>query len=227
MALPATVGVTINFSDGPAYAQAMILDQGLLGTNVLANSAAIIIDYSAQTTQIATRRARDLINDIYNTGSASVKILDPDGDFNPTNTLSPIYGFVKPLRKIQITATYGATTYSLFSGYISEYRYTYPVGQEIGYVTVQADGYFGFELIGCDSACTSKYDITNSYGKVFISSTTVIRYTFSIEGTIIVGGSGASITVRAIDGMGVTGTKPLTLSGRAIFQVVGEVTQTS
>ena len=42
MALPATVGVTINFSDGPAYAQAMILDQGLLGTNVLANSAAII-----------------------------------------------------------------------------------------------------------------------------------------------------------------------------------------
>ena len=138
MALPATVGVTINFSDGPAYAQAMILDQGLLGTNVLANSAAIIIDYSAQTTQIATRRARDLINDVYNTGSASVKILDPDGDFNPTNTLSPIYGFVKPLRKIQITATYGATTYSLFSGYISEYRYTYPVGQEIGYVTVQA-----------------------------------------------------------------------------------------
>ena len=93
--------------------------------------------------------------------------------------------------------------------------------------STQADGYFGFELIGCDSACTSKYDITNSYGKVFISSTTVIRYTFSIEGTIIVGGSGASITVRAIDGMGVTGTKPLTLSGRAIFQVVGEVTQTS
>ena len=93
--------------------------------------------------------------------------------------------------------------------------------------STQAEGYFGFELIGCDSACTSKYDITNSYGKVFISSTTVIRYTFSIEGTIIVGGSGASITVRAIDGMGVTGTKPLTLSGRAIFQVVGEVTQTS
>ena len=138
MVLPVTMGVTINFSDGPAYAQAMILDQGLLGTNVLANNAAIIIDYAAQSTQIATRRTRDLINDIYNTGTATVKILDPDGDFNPSNTLSPIYGFVKPLRKIQITATFSSITYTLFSGYISEYKFTYPEGEEIAFVTVTA-----------------------------------------------------------------------------------------
>ena len=40
------------------------------------------------------------------------------------------------MRKIQITATSSGTTYYLFSGYTSEYRYTYPTGQEIGYVTV-------------------------------------------------------------------------------------------
>lgn len=138
MTLPVTIGVSINFSDGPQYAQALLLDTGILDTNVLANNAALIVDYSTQSTQIAIRRGRDLINDVYNTGSATVKILDPDGDFNPSNTLSPIYGFVKPLRKIQITATYSSTTYNLFSGYISEYRYSYPTGQETGFVTVSA-----------------------------------------------------------------------------------------
>jgi hypothetical protein len=141
MALPATIGVTINFSDGPGYGYPFILDDpaaGVLGSGTLASTstAGLIIDYSAQTTQIAIRRGRDLMTDTYNTGTATVRILDPNGDFNPQNTSSPIYGFLKPLRKIQISATYSGTTYYLFSGYTSEYRYTYPTGQEIGYVTI-------------------------------------------------------------------------------------------
>jgi hypothetical protein len=143
MALPATIGVTINFSDGPTYGYPFTIGSsfyGILGVNELAGGSASSLtqDFSAQTTQIAIRRGRDLFTDTYNTGQATVKILDPNGDFNPQNTASPLYGFVKPLRKIQITATYSGTTYYLFSGYTSEYRYTYPVGQEIGYVTVAA-----------------------------------------------------------------------------------------
>jgi hypothetical protein len=141
MALPATIGVTINFSDGPTYGYPFTIGSsfyGILGVNELAgsSSSALIQDFSAQTTQIAIRRGRDLFTDTYNAGQATVKILDPNGDFNPQNTSSPLYGYVKPLRKIQITATYSGTTYYLFSGYTSEYRYTYPTGQEIGYVTI-------------------------------------------------------------------------------------------
>ena len=143
MALPATIGVTINFSDGPTYGYPFTIGSpyyGILGTSELAggSTSSLIQDFSTQTTQIAIRRGRDLFTDTYNAGQATVKILDPDGDFNPQNTSSPLYGYVKPLRKIQITATYSGTTYYLFSGYTSEYRYTYPVGQEIGYVTVAA-----------------------------------------------------------------------------------------
>ena len=141
MALPATIGVTINFSDGPTYGYPFTIGSslyGILGVNELAgaSSSTLIQDFSSQTTQIAIRRGRDLFTDIYNGGMATVKILDPNGDFNPQNTASPLFGYVKPLRKIQITATYSGTTYYLFSGYTSEYRYTYPTGQEIGYVTV-------------------------------------------------------------------------------------------
>ena len=141
MALPATLGVTINFSDGPTFGYPFTIGSavyGVLGVNELGSGSAesLTIDFSDQTTQITVRRGRDLYTDIYNSGMSIVKILDPNGDFNPQNTSSPLYGFVKPLRKIQITATYSGTLYYLFSGYTSEYRYTYPTGQEIGYVTV-------------------------------------------------------------------------------------------
>jgi hypothetical protein len=39
------VNAVINFSTGPSFAQAMILDSGLLGTNVLADSASVIVTY--------------------------------------------------------------------------------------------------------------------------------------------------------------------------------------
>ena len=117
MAIPVTIGVTINFSDGPTYGYPFLLDSaiyGIIGTNELGstNTTALTIDYSTQTTQVAIRRGRDLFTDTYNSGQATVKILDPDGDFNPQNTSSPIYGYVKPLRKIQITGTYSGMNFN-------------------------------------------------------------------------------------------------------------------
>jgi len=157
MALPATIGVTINFSDGPTYGYPFTIGdpvKGILGVSQLAglNTSALIVDYSAQTTQVAIRRGRDLQTDTYNAGSATVKILDPNGDFNPQNTSSPIYGYLKPLRKIQITASHLGTNYYLFSGYTSEYRYTYPTGQEIGYVTISS--YDAFKIFNLAAIST-------------------------------------------------------------------------
>ena len=45
MTIP-TINAFINFSTGPSFAQAMILDQGILDTNVLADAAAVIVDIS-------------------------------------------------------------------------------------------------------------------------------------------------------------------------------------
>ena len=141
MALPATLTVSINFANGPAYGIPLTLDdpaKGILGTNVLADNASLVIDYSTSTTNIAIRRGRNLLQDTYDAGQATVRILDPNGDFNPQNTSSPIYGYLQPARKLRISANYGGTDYYLFSGYTAEYRYTYPQGQETAYVTITA-----------------------------------------------------------------------------------------
>ncbi len=135
MALPATLVVKINLSGGASFGNPFILGTSQLGFAELASSVPVIVDVSAQTTNISTRRGRNLLQDNYESGQATIRVVDPDGDFNPQNTSSPYFGLLQPLRKIQASAIYGGVTYGLFGGYITEYRYTYPTGQETGYVT--------------------------------------------------------------------------------------------
>ena len=135
MALPATISVKINLSGGASFGNPFILGTSQLGFAELASSVPVIVDVSTSTLNISTRRGRNLLQDNYESGQATIRVVDPNGDFNPQNTSSPYYGLLQPLRKIQASAIYGATTYGLFGGYITEYRYTYPTGQETGYVT--------------------------------------------------------------------------------------------
>ena len=45
MAVP-TINAVINFSTGPSFAAAFLVGSGILGTNVLADSADVIVDVS-------------------------------------------------------------------------------------------------------------------------------------------------------------------------------------
>ena len=134
MALPATISVKINLSGGASFGNPFILGTSQLGFAELASSVPVIVDVSTSTLNISTRRGRNLLQDNYESGQATIRVVDPNGDWNPQNTSSPYYGLLQPLRKIQASAVYGGVTYGLFGGYITEYRYTYPRGQETGYV---------------------------------------------------------------------------------------------
>jgi hypothetical protein len=76
------------------------------------------------------------MRDTYEAGTCTVRVLDPDSNFNPQNTSSPYFGFLTPLRKIRVAATTATTQAFLFSGYVQDYRYYYPQGQETGYVDI-------------------------------------------------------------------------------------------
>jgi len=134
-----TVNAVINFSTGPSFAQAMILDTGLLNVNVLADSTAVIVDVSNQIDFIQTARGRSALADQFQTGTLTLRIVDQNGDFNPTNPSGPYYTLLTPMKKVQITATYGANTYSIFSGFITSYVNTQPKdATEVAYTTIQA-----------------------------------------------------------------------------------------
>jgi len=133
------VNAFINFSTGPSFAQAMILDQGLLDTNILADAASVIVDVSDVINNITTQRGRNAQADQFQTGSLSLRIVDQNGDFNPQNVNSPYYTYLTPMRKVQITATYQATTYPIFMGYITSYSTTTPQNaNDVVYTTIEA-----------------------------------------------------------------------------------------
>ena len=138
MAVP-VINAVINFSTGPSFAQAMILDTGLLDVNVLADSTAVIVDVSNQVDAIQTSRGRNAQADQFQTGQLSLRIVDQNGDFNPQNTAGPYYGLLNPMRKVQITATWNTVTYPIFSGFITGYTTTTPkFTGDIVYTTITA-----------------------------------------------------------------------------------------
>ena len=133
------VNAIINFSTGPSFAQAMILDTGILDTNVLADSTAVIVDVSNLINRIETNRGRTALSDQFQTGSLTLRIVDQNGDFNPQNTSGPYYNLLTPMRKVQITATYSGVTYPVFSGFITSYVTSYPSeAEDVAITTIQA-----------------------------------------------------------------------------------------
>lgn len=147
MTLPATLDVSLNFSSGATFGIPFTLGDpvnGILGTNILSDSTtpALVVNLTSQTRRISIRRGRNVARDIYEAGTAIVRIYDPDGDFNPQNTLSPYYGKLEPLRKLRISAAVGGNSYYLFSGYTTGYVYSYDQAENMAYVDISASDAF-------------------------------------------------------------------------------------
>jgi hypothetical protein len=135
MTLP-YVSVLFDFSNGPIFGYSFTLGDpahGILGTDQLGENANDIVDISSQVSKISIRRGYNLLQDQFQAGTASVRVFDPTGIWNPQNPLSPYFGKLIPLRKMRIA---GNDSF-LFSGYTIGYNYTYPKDMEIGFVDIE------------------------------------------------------------------------------------------
>lgn len=166
--------LTIYFNDGATFGFPFILDDpknGVIGTNVLASDVSnLIVDVSDQTIRASINMGYNLLQNAFQAGQATFRVVDPNGDFNPANTLSPYYGYLTPLRKIRFSATYNTIGYFLFSGYITAYNYTYPKDQEIGYV---------------DLVCVDAFRLLNLAGITSVASATAGQTTGTRIGKIL------------------------------------------
>ena len=148
MSLPAEISVSFDFSQGATFGfTGFIIGDavnGVIGTSQFAATAVPepVIDISAQTRQIKINRGRNIMRDTYEAGTCTVRVIDQNGDFNPQNPASPYFGYLTPLRKIRVAATTSTAQEFLFSGYVTDYKYTYPTGQELGYVDIACSDAF-------------------------------------------------------------------------------------
>jgi hypothetical protein len=146
MTLP-VLDVSLNFSSGATFGNAFTLGDpvnGVLGTGILSDASAptLVLNLTDITRQIQIRRGRNIGRDTYEAGTCTVRIYDQNGRFNPQNTSSDIYGYLTPLRKLRISAEYLGTTYYLFSGYTTDYVYTYDQAENVSYVDINASDAF-------------------------------------------------------------------------------------
>ena len=157
MALPAQIAVSFDFSSGATFSAGFVIgssENGVIGVNAFGASDVVIpvVDLTPDVYSISIRRGRNIMKDTYEAGTAIVRVLDPLGYFNPQNPSSPYYGYLTPLRKLRVSATTDTASNFLFSGYVNDYRYYFPQGQETAYVDILCTD--GFRLLQMANVAT-------------------------------------------------------------------------
>jgi hypothetical protein len=153
--MPAAVfKAEIDFSNGASFDPALVLDDvnTPLDSAVLGTAAADVVDITEFVTQCYIRRAFNRSSDSFVGGSAKIVFVDQTGTFNPANTGSPLFGKIKPMRKIRMTATFNSITYSLGSFYVQDWNYQSPTGFDPAYVTLNCVD--GFQLLNLTTLTT-------------------------------------------------------------------------
>ena len=174
MTLPAQISVSFDFSSGATFGYPFTIGDpkyGVLGTGTLASSTVPepIVDLTPDVMSISIRRGRNIMRDTYEAGTATIRVNDPNSYFSPQNPASPYFGYLTPLRKIRVAATYNGVGYFLFSGYTTNYIYTYPVNQDTGYVDIECSDAFrlmNMASVSTIASTTAGQDTGTRIGKI-------------------------------------------------------------
>jgi hypothetical protein len=155
MSTGATFKCIIDFSNGATFDPALVLDDPTtpLDSSVLGTAAAETLDVTQYVQRAQIRRAYNRASDSFQTGTATVRLIDQTGLFNPANTSGSLYGKILPMRKIRFLATdtFG-TEYALGSMYIQSWKYQSPTGFDPAYVDLNCID--GFQLLNLTTIST-------------------------------------------------------------------------
>ena len=95
-------------------------------------------DVSDYVLKIDIKRGRQQALSEIGTGTCVVVLNNQDRRFDPTNTSSPYSPNVIPNKPIRISATYSATTYRLFEGFIEQFPQQFAASGNQAITTVTA-----------------------------------------------------------------------------------------
>lgn len=90
------------------------------------------VDVSSVVREIHIKRGRKYETDKMEAGTATLLIDNRSGNYWPDNPVGSYYGYVMPGRKVNVRATYGGTTYDLFTGYIESFTPSWSGKAQIG-----------------------------------------------------------------------------------------------
>jgi hypothetical protein len=138
----ATLAVSIRFTASPSFGVDLVLGDSAspLGTGVLSDEATLPVDITSLVNAVSINRGRDRILDRHDAGRSTVTFTDATGLFDPDN--GTYADKILPMRQLKVTATYSGVLYTLYSGFIDEWDYTYTPGENAAFVTLVATDAF-------------------------------------------------------------------------------------
>ena len=138
----ATIAVSVRFTASPSFGVDLVLgDLGSpLGTGVLSDAASTPVDITSLVNTVTINRGRDRILDRHEAGRSTVTFTDTTGTFDPDN--GTYSDKILPMRQLKVTATYSGVVYTIYSGFIDEWDYTYTPGEAAAFVTLVATDAF-------------------------------------------------------------------------------------
>jgi hypothetical protein len=125
-----------------------------------------------------------------------------------------------PTWTLQTATAFGFATSSGFGLLKAGKSYQFSI--QIWGTTNSADSPYGLELLTSTGAAPS-YFYTIMPFRYAMESTTSNKLGFSVIGTITVGVTDVSLSVKIVDAVGDTTTKPMVLTGKALITLVGAV----
>lgn len=122
-------------------------------------------DLSARLVQISVKRGKSYELDEAQAQEYTLKLRNTDGALDPTNTASPYYPYVLPLRAFRLQVTINGTTYTACTGYIESWPQTWELHGTYAYVTATAtDALATLSQIILPSALTAEILLDNPVG---------------------------------------------------------------
>jgi hypothetical protein len=118
---------------------------GILGTTALGSgfllgpAANAFVPLQGKTMQVSIDRGRTRVTETFDSGKATVRIMDTTGQFNPDNTSSNLYPYVLPLRRFRISAFVNNQSVLLFDGFTTRYTYEHVIGTSTVFITIEAE----------------------------------------------------------------------------------------
>jgi hypothetical protein len=121
---------------------------------------------------------------------------------------------------LQTATEFGSSTSSGFG--LLKAGKTYQISIQLWGTTNSADSPYGLELLSSTGAAPSYFYTVMPY-RYAMTSTTSYKYGFSVIGTITVGVSDISLSIKIVDAVGDTTSKPMVLTGKALITLIGAV----
>ena len=139
-----------------------------------------------------------------------------------TGTVGPseVTDIAIPTWTLQTATSFGFATSSGFG--LLKAGKSYQISIQLWGTTTSADMPYGLELLTSTGPAPSYFYTVMPYRYAMTSSTSN-KYGFSVIGTITVGVSDISLSIKIVDANGDTTTKPMVLTGKALISLVGAV----